>query len=325
MANLEDNFQRRINYLRVSVTDRCNLRCFYCMPKEGVKWKPAKEILTYEEMEKIISVGLKIGISKVRITGGEPLVRKNLVSFIGRIAKMEGLRDLAMTTNGVLLAQNAQALKKAGLKRVNISLDTLNSAVFKEITSLDKLDDVLAGIDKALEVGLTPLKINMVLMRHINEEDALDLAFWTKEKPVHVRFIELMPMGALGKERFLPIKILKERINSQEKMIQAQGPTGSGPADYYTFPGALGTVGFISPLSNHFCHSCNRLRLTADGKLRPCLMSPLEVDIKEKIRAGASEKELFEVFQQVIAQKPEGHQLEKEEYKGKRKMSQIGG
>jgi len=325
LADLQDKFQRRIEYLRVSVTDRCNLRCFYCMPKEGVKWKKPSEILRYEEMEKIIRVALKAGISKVRITGGEPLVRKNLIPFLGRVAKIKGLRDLAMTTNGLLLAPYAKALKEAGLNRVNISLDTLNHEAFKEITGFDKLDDVLAGIDKALEVGLTPLKINMVLLRHINEEDALELAFWTKEKPVHVRFIELMPMGALGKDRFLPIKILKKRIEEQEKLIPAPGPSGSGPADYYTFGGALGTVGFISPLSNHFCHACNRLRLTADGRLRPCLMSALEVDIKEKLRAGASEEELLEVFQQVIELKPEGHNLEKEEYKGKRKMSQIGG
>lgn len=321
----EDKFQRKINYLRVSVTDRCNLRCFYCMPKEGVKWKKAQEILRYEEIEKIIAAALQVGISKVRITGGEPLVRKNLLPFIGRIAKLEGLRDLSMTTNGLLLADQAQALKEAGLKRVNISLDTLNHEAFKEITGFDKLEAVLAGIDKALEVGLTPLKINMVLMRNINEEDALELAFWTKEKPVHVRFIELMPMGALGKDRFLSIKTLKKRIASRENLIPAPGPSGSGPADYYNFPGALGTIGFISPLSNHFCHACNRLRLTADGRLRPCLMSALEVDIKEKVRAGASLEELVEIFRQVIELKPQGHNLEKEEYKGKRKMSQIGG
>lgn len=320
-----DIYQRKINYLRVSITDRCNLRCFYCMPKEGVEWQEAKEILRYEEIERIIGIALKLGINKVRLTGGEPLVRKNVVPFIQRVAKMDGIKDLSMTTNGILLASKAKALKDAGLKRVNISLDTLNYAVFKEISNFDKLGDVLAGIDKALEVGLTPLKINMVLMKNVNEEDALEMAQWTKEKPIHVRFIELMPMGGTGRSCFLPVEILKQRIEDQEKILPVEGPSGAGPAVYYTFPGAVGTIGFITPVTQHFCHQCNRLRLTADGKIRPCLMSPLEVNIKEKLRQGASDEELEEVFRQVINLKPESHHLEKEEYKGKRRMSQIGG
>lgn len=320
-----DSFQRKIDYLRVSLTDRCNLRCFYCMPKEGVEWQAPQEILRYEEIERIIGVALKLGINKIRLTGGEPLVRKNILPFIKRIAKMDGLKDLAMTTNGVLLAEKAEALKEAGLKRVNISLDTLNYAVFKEISGFDKLEDVLTGIEKALEVGLTPLKINMVLMKNVNEEDALELAQWTKEKPIHVRFIELMPIGGAGKNCFLPVQVLKERIEAEEELIPAKAPSGAGPAVYYAFPKAVGTIGFITPLTNHFCHQCNRLRLTSDGKLRPCLMSALEVNIKEKLRQGASDDELVEIFQQVTNLKPEGHHLEKEEYKGKRRMSQIGG
>lgn len=322
---VQDCFKRKIDYLRVSITDRCNLRCFYCMPKEGVKWQAPKEILSYEEIERVISLALTLGISRVRITGGEPLIRKNIIPFIGRIAKMEGLEDLAMTTNGVLLAPKAEKLKKAGLKRVNISLDTLNKAVFKEITGFDQLDQVLLGLDKALEVGLSPIKINMVLMKEVNEKDALELAFWTKEKPVHVRFIELMPLGGAGKNFFLPLEVLKERIASREELFPVEGPWGAGPATYYSLANAKGTIGFITPLTNHFCGQCNRLRLTADGKLRPCLMSPLEINIKEKIRAGASDQELLDVFHQVINLKPEAHHLDKENYQGKRKMSQIGG
>jgi len=322
---MKDCFQRKIDYLRVSVTDRCNLRCFYCMPKEGVEWQSCQDILRYEEIEKIISVALELGINKIRLTGGEPLVRKDILSFIKTIAQMEGLQDLAMTTNATILSEKAFALKEAGLKRVNVSLDTLNQETFREITGFDLLNNVLKGIDKALEAGLTPLKINMVLMKQINEKDALELAFWTKEKPVHVRFIELMPLGGADKKFFLPLKILQQKINEKEKLYPVQGPSGSGPAVYHAFAKSLGTIGFITPLSNHFCSQCNRLRLTADGRLRPCLMSPLEVDIKEKIRQGANHQQLREIFQKVIGLKPQSHHLNVEEYQGKRKMSQIGG
>lgn len=321
---MEDSYERKIDYLRVSVTDRCNLRCFYCMPQEGVEWKDSSEILRYEEMELIIQAAVNAGIRKVRITGGEPLVRKNVVSFIEYISKMPEIEDISMTTNGFYLADKLPALKKAGLKRVNISLDTLNSTNFEKITGRSGLDKVLAAIELALELGLYPVKVNMVLLKGINEDDALRLASWTKEKDIDVRYIELMPLGGAGKEYFLPVQVIEERLNSLGKLIDCQ-EKGNGPALYKKFSGAAGKIGFISPLSNHFCHRCNRMRLTADGKLKPCLISPVEVDIKSALRQGASVEELTEIFKQAVRLKPERHHLNEEIYQGKRKMSQIGG
>lgn len=321
---MEDSYERKIDYLRVSVTDRCNLRCFYCMPEEGVEWKESSEILRYEEMELIIQAAVNAGIRKVRITGGEPLVRKNVVSFIEYISKMPEIEDISMTTNGFYLADKLPALKAAGLKRVNISLDTLNSTNFEKITGRSGLDKVLAAIELALELGLYPVKVNMVLLKGINEDDALRLASWTKEKDIDVRYIELMPLGGAGKEYFLPVQVIEERLNSLGKLIDCQ-EKGNGPALYKKFSGAAGKIGFISPLSNHFCHRCNRMRLTADGKLKPCLISPVEVDIKSALRQGASVEELTEIFKQAVRLKPERHHLNEEIYHGKRKMSQIGG
>lgn len=321
---MEDSYERKIDYLRVSVTDRCNLRCFYCMPEEGVEWKESSEILRYEEMELIIQAAVNAGIRKVRITGGEPLVRKNVVSFIEYISKMPEIEDISMTTNGFYLADKLPALKAAGLKRVNISLDTLNSTNFEKITGRSGLDKVLAAIELALELGLYPVKVNMVLLKGINEDDALRLASWTKEKDIDVRYIELMPLGGAGKEYFLPVQVIEERLNSLGKLIDCQ-EKGNGPALYKKFSGAAGKIGFISPLSNHFCHRCNRMRLTADGKLKPCLISPVEIDIKSVLRQGASVEELTEVFKQAVRLKPERHHLNEENYQGKRKMSQIGG
>lgn len=321
---MEDSYERKIDYLRVSVTDRCNLRCFYCMPEEGVEWKESSEILRYEEMELIIQAAVNAGIRKVRITGGEPLVRKNVVSFIEYISKMPEIEDISMTTNGFYLADKLPALKAAGLKRVNISLDTLNSTNFEKITGRSGLDKVLAAIELALELGLYPVKVNMVLLKGINEDDALRLASWTKEKDIDVRYIELMPLGGAGKEYFLPVQVIEERLNSLGKLIDCQ-EKGNGPALYKKFSGAAGKIGFISPLSNHFCHRCNRMRLTADGKLKPCLISPVEVDIKSALRQGASVEELTEIFKQAVRLKPERHHLNEEIYQGKRKMSQIGG
>lgn len=321
---MEDSYERKIDYLRVSVTDRCNLRCFYCMPEEGVEWKESSEILRYEEMELIIQAAVNAGIRKVRITGGEPLVRKNVVSFIEYISKMPEIEDISMTTNGFYLADKLPALKAAGLKRVNISLDTLNSTNFEKITGRSGLDKVLAAIELALELGLYPVKVNMVLLKGINEDDALRLASWTKEKDIDVRYIELMPLGGAGKEYFLPVQVIEERLNSLGKLIDCQ-EKGNGPALYKKFSGAAGKIGFISPLSNHFCHRCNRMRLTADGKLKPCLISPVEIDIKSALRQGASVEELTEIFKQAVRLKPERHHLNEEIYQGKRKMSQIGG
>ena len=321
---MEDSYERKIDYLRVSVTDRCNLRCFYCMPEEGVEWKESSEILRYEEMELIIQAAVNAGIRKVRITGGEPLVRKNVVSFIEYISKMPEIEVISMTTNGFYLADKLPALKAAGLKRVNISLDTLNSTNFEKITGRSGLDKVLAAIELALELGLYPVKVNMVLLKGINEDDALKLASWTKEKDIDVRYIELMPLGGAGKEYFLPVQVIEERLNSLGRLIDCQ-EKGNGPALYKKFSGAAGKIGFISPLSNHFCHRCNRMRLTADGKLKPCLISPVEIDIKSALRQGASVEELTEIFKQAVRLKPERHHLNEEIYQGKRKMSQIGG
>lgn len=321
---MEDSYARKIDYLRVSVTDRCNLRCFYCMPQEGVEWKDSSDILRYEEMEMIIQAAVNAGIRKVRITGGEPLVRKNIVSFVERISRISEIEDISMTTNGLYLGDKLLALKEAGLKRVNISLDTLNSKIFEKITGNSGLDKVLSAIELALKLGLYPVKVNMVLLKGLNEDDALKLAFWTKEKDIDVRYIELMPLGGAGKEYFLPVKVIEERLNSLGELIDCQ-EKGNGPALYKKFSDAVGKIGFISPLSNHFCHRCNRMRLTADGKLKPCLISSVEIDVKSVLRQGASIKELTEVFKQTVKLKPERHYLNEETYQGKRKMSQIGG
>jgi len=326
---VQDTFKRDINYLRISVTDRCNLRCVYCMPPEGVKHVPHSEILTIEEIEALVRAAAGVGIRKVRLTGGEPLVRKGLTTLVESLAAVDNIDDIAITTNGVLLEQLGPQLKEAGLKRVNISLDTLNPKRFREITRLGRLEDVKRGIETALRLDLHPVKINTVVVRGINDDEILDLARLALDYPLHIRYIELMPIGesdSWAENRFVGAGEISARIEGGLGKLQpVNKPVGNGPAKYYRLPGASGTVGFITAISNHFCSTCNRLRLTATGSLRPCLYSDRELDVKSPLRSGASSLELSKLFAQAARMKPDRHNMAGG-WKDKMKlMSQIGG
>ena len=326
---LLDRYQRPITYLRLSVTDRCNLRCVYCMPAEGIHLRRHDEILRYEEIVRVVRTAVGMGICFVRLTGGEPLARKGLADLVRMLRAIPGLEELTMTTNGTLLGAQAQALAEAGLDRVNISLDTLCPARFRRITRLGELRDVLAGIEAAEEAGLVPIKLNTVVARGLNDDEVAELARLTLEHPWHVRFIELMPLGsgvAWGEDRCVPAYKVRQRIEAAlGPLSSAQGPSGRGPARTFQLESGLGTVGFITPWSEHFCSSCNRLRLTADGQLRPCLLSEVEVDLRGPLRTGAGEVELRRLIERAVELKPMGHHLEELGGPQGRVMSEIGG
>lgn len=328
-----DVYNRPINYLRVSVTDRCNLRCIYCMPPEGIPWHPQEQILRYEEIETIVRAAAELGISKVRLTGGEPLVRLGIVDLVRMLARIPGVDDLAMTTNGIFLSRYAQALTEAGLRRVNVSLDSLRPERFHRITRLGQVEDVLAGIEAARREGLEPVKINTVVIRGINDDEIVDLARKTSEAGWNVRFIEWMPVGEAAllsecrwRERVVTAKEVRQKIEATLGELQpVKASTGSGPARYYRLPGAKGTLGFITPISEHFCYRCNRLRLTADGQLRPCLLSDQEIDLRTPLRQGADVAQIKALLLQGIESKPLQHHLDECMQPEKRAMSQIGG
>ncbi len=324
-----DDFGRAINYLRVSVTDRCNLRCLYCMPARGIEKRPHAAILRYEEMLLIIRAAAELGIHKVRLTGGEPLARLSLPEFVRMVAAVPGIDDLSMTTNGTLLARYAATLAGAGLHRVNVSLDTLHTDRFKRITRHGRLEDVWAGIAAARAAGLTPLKINMVVIRGLNDDEVTDFARRTWSEDWHVRFIEWMPIGAgmhWAGDGVVPIPEIRTRIEAELGPLESiHGPKGNGPARYYRLPGAKGTLGFIGALSEHFCATCNRLRLTADGRLRPCLMSAHEIDLSAPLRAGADLEAVKSLLEQAIHQKPPSHRLAEALSPRDRTMAEIGG
>jgi len=322
----QDACGREIDYLRISVTDRCNLRCVYCMPAGGVPLAPRSGILSYEEIATVVRVAAGMGISKIRLSGGEPLVREGLVDLVRMIAQTAGVDDVALTTNGVLLREQAAGLVRAGLRRVNVSLDSLKRERFKQITQYDALADVLQGIDEARRVGLSPIKVNMVVMRGVNDDELLDFAALSREG-WNVRFIELMPLVNGGGERreFVPASEIRERISSLGELLPCAPPTGNGPADYYQLAGASGTVGFITPVSEHFCFKCNRLRLSADGKLLPCLLSDEEVDLRGTLRGEASAEEIKRLILEAVASKPQGHRVAQGVVPTKRWMTQVGG
>jgi cyclic pyranopterin phosphate synthase len=338
MTGLSDTFNRPINYLRISVTDRCNLRCIYCLPPEGIRLLPHGEVLTYEEIAAVAGLSAELGINKVRLTGGEPLVRARLSELVAMLAGIEGIDDISLTTNGVLLKQCATELKQAGLKRVNVSLDSLNRDKFERITRRNDLDEVLRGIEAARTCGLNPVKVNVVVMRGINDDEVVDFARLTITEGWHVRFIELMPFAAdnppdghsIGNSTslhtaFVSANEIKERLNRLGKLEPSLPITGNGPARYFRLPQAGGTIGFIAPVSQHFCFSCNRLRLTAEGKLRPCLLSDNEIDLRQPLRSGASPQELKRVITEAIQAKPKMHELAQGPSTRKRLMSQVGG
>lgn len=327
---LIDRFGRLITYLRISVTDRCNMRCVYCMPAEGIPLQSHENILRYEEIVQIVRLAAEHGIREVRLTGGEPLVRLDLPILVHMIAQIPGIEDISLTTNGLLLEKVAQSLAEAGLKRVNISLDTLDSAKFERITRGGSLEKVLRGIEAAEQVGLAPIKLNVVAMRGVNDDELIEMAKLTLQRPWHVRFIEMMPIqnqDSWGNDFPPP----EEAYISVHEMRQLLFPlnlqpvnekVGNGPAREYRIPGAKGIVGFISPIGEHFCQSCNRLRLTADGHLRPCLLSDLEIPVLTALRAG---EDILPLLERAILIKPEGHELALNHSPMSRCMRQIGG
>lgn len=326
---MHDAFQRNIDYLRISVTDRCNLRCIYCMPAEGVELSSYEDILRLEEIVKIIRSAVTLGIKKIRFTGGEPLVRKGITDLIKQTSEMPEIEDISMTTNGILLPEMAKSLKKAGLNRVNISLDTLSPQKFAQMTRGGQFGKVWLGIEAARDAGLGPVKLNTVVIRGMNDDEIFDFVDLTTKMPIHVRFIELMPIGAsqfAAHDAYISSAELLHMIGSERQLVPENEITGSGPAKYFRIPGAPGTVGVISPISSHFCSSCNRVRLTAEGQLRPCLQSPREIDLRVPLRSGATERELAEIIQYAINSKPEKHDLAQTGWEGNRRvMNQIGG
>ncbi len=323
MTGISDSFQRPINYLRISVTDRCNLRCVYCMPPGGIPLMPRSEILSYEEIHAVARAAAELGITKVRLTGGEPLARAQLTRLVRMLSRIEGIDDISLTTNGLLLRRYAASLKRAGLKRVNVSLDTLKRERFQRITRGDRLSDVLVGMETARRVGLDPVKVNMVVMRGINDDEVIDFARLTMDQCWHVRFIEPMPFGTSFE--FVPVSEIQKRLLPLGALEPYPFSQGNGPAKYFRFPGASGTIGFISPLSEHFCFDCNRLRLTADGQLHACLLSDGEVDLRQPLRQGASPEELSQLIRQAVVSKPERHRLGEGVSPQRRPMCQVGG
>lgn len=380
---LIDSFDRTIDYLRISVTDRCNFRCVYCMPEEGAPIAPKADILTFEEIERLARIAVSLGMTKIRLTGGEPLVRRDIDQLVARIGAIDGLRDLSMTTNGFLLPRYAADFASYGLNRINISLDTLRADRFTKLARRGSLDQVLAGIQAAVEAGLTPLKLNCVAMRGWNDDEVVDFARLTLEQPFDVRFIELMPINwsrgddstgemqsffelsgsarpgrsdqillyansdlstfretfhgtesrlqtgqldaAQMRHAFIGTAEIRERIErSLGPMMPAEIVT-NGPARSFRLAGASGTIGFISQITNDMCQSCNRLRLTADGMLRPCLMADGEVDLRTPLRDGADDAAIAELFRLTVFHKPREHRLEDGLAPVGRNMSQLGG
>jgi len=324
-----DRINRKIEYLRISVTDRCNLRCVYCMPAEGIPVLKHEDVLSYEEVLRIVRVAARAGIRKIRLTGGEPLVRKGITGLIREISAVPGIDDLSLTTNGLLLGKMAHELADAGLKRINISLDSLNPEKFSELTRGAELGAVLEGIEKAEAAGFSPIKINAVMIKGLNSGEAADFARLTLSKPYHVRFIEFMPIGARemwDESRVVTAQEIKEDIRRLGVLEPVEKNGGDGPAELYRLPGAKGFLGFISPLSRHFCGGCNRLRLTADGKFRPCLFSESEIDVKTAVRTGCDDREITRLIDLALSIKPDGHGVaEGVKKKYQRTMSRIGG
>lgn len=324
-----DRYERDISYLRVSVTDRCNLRCAYCMPKEGLSQIGHDDILRYEEIHRIIRVAAGQGITKVRITGGEPLVRRGVTDFIASLREIPGLKDISLTTNGILLGDHAEALFAAGIRRINVSLDSLDAEKYARITRGGDIRAVLRGIRKVRETGFSPIKINIVAIKGVNDDEIPDFARLTLENPYQIRFIELMPLGHAGIEnngRYLSNAVVRERIETIGPLdpVEGRGDGSDGPARIYRLQGGAGEIGFISPVSHHFCRSCNRLRLTADGHLRACLLSDDETDLKGPMREGCGDEKIGELIRGTISRKPERHEIACSEIHIKKCMKEMG-
>jgi cyclic pyranopterin phosphate synthase len=327
--SLLDGFSRPITYLRVSVTDKCNLRCVYCMPEGGLPWLRRDEILTYEEITAIVRAAASVGVRTIRLTGGEPLLRRELSRLVAAISATPGIDDVALSTNGLLLESALPDLVAAGLRRINLSLDTLRADRFEAIARRPGLDAVLAAIDAAIAFGLEPVKVNCVVMRGKNDDELLDFARLTRSRPVFVRFIEVMPVlenAEMQRDAYVSADEILGRIAADGELQPVVGPGGNGPARYFAFPHSRGAIGVISPLSHDYCERCNRVRLTADGRLRLCLFGDHAIDLRSPLRAGATVEELAVLLRSAMLIKPERHHLRLGESASQmRAFSEIGG
>jgi cyclic pyranopterin phosphate synthase len=328
-GRLIDSFSRSVSYLRVSLTDQCNLRCFYCTPRPLADKLPAGELLSYEELLRVITVASGLGIRKVRLTGGEPLVRRDITGFIRQLMRIDNIEEVRITTNGLLLAEKSTELYDAGIRKLNISLDTLQPEKFKEITGVNAFAQVWQGIEQSLQQGFSTVKINVVAMNGINDDEFIDFARLSMAKPVQVRFIEFMPMGNDSnwhEDYYVTSAEIMAKIASLGELTPISSGKLDGPARTYRLPDALGTVGFISPISDHFCSQCNRLRLTSEGQLRSCLLTDNETDLKSIIRGGGGEDDIRAALIETIKHKPKGHKLSESEISNCHgRMSRIGG
>ena len=324
---LTDQHGRRINYLRISITDRCNLRCRYCMPAEGVPLKQHQDLLTFEEIITIVRAGVEFGITKVRLTGGEPLVRKGAVELVRMLAGVPGIRDLAMTSNGLLLAQYAARLRDAGLQRINISLDTLKPGRFAQMTGSDSWQQVMDGITAALAAGFEQVKLNVVAIRGYNDDEIADFVRFAYDKPLHLRFIEFMPVGNAfwAPEKLIPAAEIKRAVEVAASLVRFHTSDRNTAVELYGIEGSPATVGFIAAMSEKFCARCNRLRLTADGFLKPCLACKNEINIKVPVRQGHTGAELKRVFYEALRLKPHQHHMEGGAAETRRHMAEVGG
>jgi len=326
-----DGFQRNINYLRISLTDHCNLRCVYCMPLRGLSFVPGDEVLSCDEIEAVVQAAVGVGFTKFRLTGGEPLLRKDVVEIVGRLARITGVDDLGLTTNGILLADLAAPLYEAGLRRVNIHVDTLDPANLKRVMRFGTIEQIWAGIDAAERAGFAPIKLNSVVVRDYNEEDVVELARLTLERDWHVRFLELTPLGGgecarLSLSQYVPNPETKERIELELGPMTELPPTSlSDESRNYRLSGGRGIVGFISPVSDPYCGNCNRMRVTADGKFHLCLLNDDELDFKPALRNGGGRAEVAALLTEAVHRKPTGHRLDEGVSTQRRSMFQIGG
>jgi cyclic pyranopterin phosphate synthase len=326
---MTDGFGRRIEYLRISVTDKCNLRCVYCMPEEGLPWLKREEILSYEEIAEVVRAMAGLGLKRVRITGGEPLVRRDLPVLIRALRRIPEIEDIALSTNGVLLAEQAEALRAAGVDRLNVSLDSLRPERIDAIARrAGSAEAIFRGLEAAERAGFAPLKVNCVVMRGRNDDEVADFARITLARPWHVRFIEVMPTGenlSVSDHEYVPAAEMLERIAAIGELRAVAGPGGNGPARYFALPGARGTVGVITPMSHLYCERCNRMRLTADGQLRPCLFGHLQTDLRGALRRG---EPLEPLIRHTLRIKPERHWLVQGSAQGSgglRALSEVGG
>ncbi len=327
MNELTDSYGRKHSYLRISVTDRCNLRCTYCMPAGGIPWKENSEILNYEEIRRLAKLFTELGVTKIRLTGGEPTIRRNIEDLIGKLSELPGIETLAMTTNGLLLKDKALTYRECGLKALNVSLDTLKKERFIHITKRDNFEQAIDGIYSSISAGFSPLKLNVVVMKGINDDEILDFIDFVKDKPINLRFIELMPFKENNWDfsYFLPYAKIKEIIETKYKLIPIKGDASNVAKDF-CIRGLLGTVSFITSMTESFCNTCNRIRLTADGKFKVCLFSNKEVDLKKAMRTGKTDLELTELILNALYNKPLEHkpmaELVRED---NRRMIEIGG